>query len=180
MRSTTQPVQPDPGAVARTVEPVFVPFFVGSGALLVLATGDARAAWLPVAFLYLVVPLLDWALGEDRSNPPESAVPALEADRYYRWVTYAGVPTLWITFVASVWLLATQDLPLHAQIATVLSAGLAGGSGGGSCLTGRSSMKSDPRVAGITPSRLARFAARAAAASGDGRNLDLLGGGGMS
>ena len=106
---------------------VFVPFFVGSGALLVLATGDARAAWLPVAFLYLVVPLLDWALGEDRSNPPESAVPALEADRYYRWVTYAGVPTLWITFVASVWLLSRHDLPLHAQIGSVLSAGLAGG-----------------------------------------------------
>ena len=106
---------------------VFIPFFVGSGALLVLATGDARAAWLPVAFLYLVVPLLDWALGEDRSNPPESAVPTLEADRYYRWITYAGVPTLWLTFVASVWFLATQELPLHAQIATVLSAGLAGG-----------------------------------------------------
>ena len=106
---------------------VFVPFFVGAGGLLVLATGEAWTAWLPVAFLYLAVPVLDWLLGEDRSNPPESAVPALEADRYYRWITYAGVPTLWITFVASVWLLATQDLPLHAQIATVLSAGLAGG-----------------------------------------------------
>ena len=106
---------------------VLAPFFIGSAALLVVATGDARAAWLPVAFLYGVVPLLDWALGEDLSNPPESAVPALEADRYYRRITYAVVPTLWITFVASVWFLCTQPLPLHAQVAVVLSAGLAGG-----------------------------------------------------
>ncbi len=49
-----------------------VPAFIGSGALLVLWTGDARLAWLPVAFLYLVVPVLDLLLGEDRSNPPES------------------------------------------------------------------------------------------------------------
>ena len=106
---------------------VLAPFFIGSAALLVVATGDARAAWLPVVFLYGIVPLLDWAMGEDLSNPPESAVPALEADRYYRRITYAVVPTLWITFVASVWFLCTQPLPLHAQVAVVLSAGLAGG-----------------------------------------------------
>jgi alkane 1-monooxygenase len=106
-----------------------VPAFMGSGALLVLWTGDARMAWLPVAFLYLVVPALDLLLGEDRSNPPDSAVPALEADPYYRWVTYATVPVLWLSFVANVWFLATHPLPLHAQLALVLAAGLAGGFG---------------------------------------------------
>jgi len=108
---------------------VFVPFFIGSGALLVLFTGDARAAWIPIVFIYGAVPLLDWLLGEDRSNPPESAVPALEADRYYRYVTYAAVPMLWLSFVASVWFLCTQALPWHAQLAVVLSAGMAGGFG---------------------------------------------------
>jgi alkane 1-monooxygenase len=106
-----------------------VPAFMGSGALLVLCSGDARMAWLPVTFLYLVVPALDLLLGEDRSNPPDSAVPALEADRYYRWVTYATVPVLWLSFVANVGFLATHALPLHAQLALVLAAGLAGGFG---------------------------------------------------
>jgi alkane 1-monooxygenase len=107
----------------------FVPFFIGSGALLAYFSGDARLAWIPVALLYLGVPVLDLLLGEDRSNPPESAVAALEADRYYRWVTYASVPMLWLAFVASVWFLGTHALPWHAQLALVLSAGLAGGFG---------------------------------------------------
>jgi alkane 1-monooxygenase len=105
----------------------FVPAFVGSGAVLAYFSGDARAAWLPVAFVYLVVPLLDLLLGEDLSNPPESAVAALDADRYYRYVIYAAVPMMWIGFIASVWFLGTHDLPWHGQLALVLSAGLAGG-----------------------------------------------------
>ena len=108
---------------------VLVPTFVGSGPLLVHLTDNPGWAWAPVVFLYVLVPLLDLLLGEDRSNPPESAVPALEADRYYRWVTYATVPVLWIAFIGSIWVLATQPLPLHAQIAMVLSAGLIGGFG---------------------------------------------------
>ena len=40
----------------------------------------------------------DWLLGEDRTNLPESQVPALEADGYYRAILYATVPV----FVGSV------------------------------------------------------------------------------
>ena len=108
---------------------ILAPTFVGSGPLLVHLSGQPGWAWAPVLFLYGLVPLLDLLLGEDRSNPPESAVPALEADRYYRWVTYATVPVLWIAFIGSIWYLVTQPLPLHAQIAMVLSAGLIGGFG---------------------------------------------------
>lgn len=108
---------------------LLVPGFIGSGAMLLLATGDARVAWLPVVFLYAAVPLLDWLMGEDRSNPPESAVPVLEADTYYRYVVYAAVPVLWLSFITAVWFLGTHALPWHAQIALVLSAGLAGGFG---------------------------------------------------
>ena len=82
---------------------VLVPAFIGSSALLVLLTGDARLAWLPVVFVYGAIPLLDMLLGEDQSNPPEAAVPALEADKYYRYITYASVPVLWASFLVSVW-----------------------------------------------------------------------------
>ena len=108
---------------------ILAPTFVGSGPLLVHLSGQPGWAWAPVFFLYGLVPLLDLLLGEDRSNPPESAVPALEADRYYRGVTYATVPVLWIAFIGSIWYLTTQPLPLHAQIAVALSAGLIGGFG---------------------------------------------------
>ncbi len=108
---------------------VVVPIFLGSGAFLVLYTGQAWTAWLSLAFLYLCIPALDWMLGEDLSNPPEAAVPGLEKDMYYRYVTYASVPVIWFSFIVSVWFLSTQELPWHTQLALVISAGAAGGFG---------------------------------------------------
>ncbi len=106
---------------------VLVPCTVAIGPALMLASNDPRALWIPVAFFYLVVPLLDWLMGEDRSNPPESAVPALDADMYYRWITYAMVPVLWGAFVFSVWFAARHDLPLHGWVAMVFIMGSVGG-----------------------------------------------------
>jgi len=106
---------------------LLVPCSVLLGPVLMLRTGDARMLWIQVVFFYLVIPLIDLLLGEDRSNPPESAVPALEADRYYRWITYLLVPILWLSFVFCAWFVARHDLPLHGLLAMVL---IAGGTGG--------------------------------------------------
>jgi len=106
---------------------LLVPSIVGIGPALVLATGDARTLWIQVAFFYLVLPLLDLLMGEDKSNPPESAVPALEADMYYRWVTFLLVPVLWGAFIFSAWFVARTPLPLHGLIAMVLITGSVGG-----------------------------------------------------
>ncbi len=106
---------------------LLVPGSVLVGPLLMLATQDARALWIPVVFFYVVAPVLDWLLGEDRSNPPESAVPALDADRYYRWITYLLVPVLWAAFIFSAWFVATQNLPLHGMLAMVMITGSVGG-----------------------------------------------------
>ena len=106
---------------------VLVPCIVGLGPVMMIASGDVRALWIPVVFFYGIAPLLDWLLGEDRSNPPESAVPALDADRYYRWVTYLLVPVLWLSFIFSAWFVVHYDLPLHGWIAMILITGSVGG-----------------------------------------------------
>lgn len=104
------------------------PVFVSSGVLLVVATSDMYLAWIPVIFTYLCIPILDALLGEDRSNPPESAVPALEADKYYRYITYAVVPVQWIAFIGSIWFLSTHpEIPWYAQLPLIIAAGLSGG-----------------------------------------------------
>lgn len=108
---------------------LFVPLLTMSGLSLMLAFNDARWVWFPVVFSYGLIPVLDMILGEDQSNPPESAVPGLEADLYYRVITFAVVPLLWGSFVVSVWFLSMHELPIHAQIAIVLSSGLTGGLG---------------------------------------------------
>ncbi|MDC8770711.1 alkane 1-monooxygenase [Roseateles albus] len=106
---------------------LLVPASVTLGPALLLWSGDARLLWLPVAFLYGVVPLIDWLLGSDRSNPPESAVPALDADLFYRRITYALVPILWLAFTFCVWFVATHDLPWHGMLAMVIITGSVGG-----------------------------------------------------
>lgn len=104
-----------------------VPCTVGAGPALMVWTGNPLALWAPVAFFYLVAPLLDWMLGVDQSNPPESAVPALENDRYYRRITFPLVPVLWAAFLFSAWWVATQPLPWHGVLAMVLTTGTVGG-----------------------------------------------------
>ena len=78
-----------------------VPASVIAGPLLAVWLDDARVLWLPVAAFYVGVPLLDLLLGEDLSNPPEALVPALDADPYYRRITWLLVPILWASFVFS-------------------------------------------------------------------------------
>jgi alkane 1-monooxygenase len=92
-----------------------------------LATGDPRALWIPVAFFYVVAPMLDWLMGEDRSNPPESAVPALDADVYYRRVTYLLVPVLWAAFIFSAWFVVHFNLPWFGVLAMIMITGSVGG-----------------------------------------------------
>jgi hypothetical protein len=48
-------------------------------AALMLISGQLWTLWLPAVFFYGLAPLIDRWLGEDQSNPPESAVPALDA-----------------------------------------------------------------------------------------------------
>ena len=106
---------------------LLVPFSIGLGPLLMQWTEQAYMLWWPFLFLYVAVPLLDAMLGEDRSNPPEWAVPQLEADPFYRYLTYALVPVLWGSFVFAAWFVVSHELAWHAQLAMVLNAGIVGG-----------------------------------------------------
>lgn len=106
---------------------LLIPTTVLIGPALMLNSGEAWVLWLPVVFFYTIVPLFDRILGEDQSNPPESAVPALDADLYYRWVTYLLAPVLWAAFIFSAWFVSKFDLPLHAMFAMVLISGSVGG-----------------------------------------------------
>jgi alkane 1-monooxygenase len=106
---------------------LLVPSLIGAGPLLAELAGDPRWLWAPLILAYVLLPLLDWLLGEDPSNPPEAAVPALEADRYYRYVTWAVVPLLWVWFTFGAWYATTADLPWHGWLALALATGLVGG-----------------------------------------------------
>ncbi|MGD9585047.1 MAG: hypothetical protein AB7V26_15455, partial [Lysobacterales bacterium] len=56
-----------------------VPVLAGAGPLLYLWRDQIALLWLPALLVYVVIPMLDALVGEDPSNPPESALAALEA-----------------------------------------------------------------------------------------------------
>lgn len=86
------------------------------------------ATLLPLLFLYGLIPLVDAIVGHDPHNPPEEVVPAMASDRYYIWLVRSAVPISWLSFVATVWLVGTQELPWWSLIALVLGVGaLSGG-----------------------------------------------------
>lgn len=82
---------------------------------------------LPLAVVYLLVPLLDWILGEDLSNPPEAVVPQLEADFYYRVLPWLTVPLYLLGLVVATWYAVTADLDWPAWLVLAYAAGLVGG-----------------------------------------------------
>lgn len=99
------------------------------GDLLVRASGLSLFYWTPLLFLYGVIPLLDWWIGSDRSNPPESAVPALEADPYYRRAVYAAVLLQYFAFVYGCWATLSQSLHGLAWLGMALGVGTVSGVG---------------------------------------------------
>lgn len=96
--------------------------------------GHARSGheiWLllPLFLSYVVAPLLDWLLGEDKNNPPEEVVPQLDRDRYYRYLTYAVVPLHFITLIGTAWWAGTQHLSWWAFVGLAAVSGMAAGLG---------------------------------------------------
>ena len=69
----------------------------------------------------------DWLIGEDISNPPETVVPDLEGDWFYRGLTMATVPLHFVTLLVSAWWVGTQDLSWWAFLGIAVAAGSASG-----------------------------------------------------
>ena len=103
---------------------LFVPILGLIGpALYLLVSPSEFWLWLSPLFFYFGIPLLDALIGEDPSNPPESEVPALEADPYYRWITYLLVPVLWASFIAICVFVASQPLSATGLLAMIINTG---------------------------------------------------------
>ncbi len=96
---------------------------------LVSATGS-EAFWFIGPFLIFVVfPILDFVIGEDSENPPDSVLAWLEEDRYYRWITYGFVPIQYASLVFACWMWAYGDLSTVASVGLALTTGMVGGLG---------------------------------------------------
>lgn len=83
--------------------------------------------WVPVVFSYVLVPVIDMFLKEDVNNPPEQVISTLEADRYYKWVSYLLVPVFFVSLILSIWAVYHYDLAWHSILAITITAGFVSG-----------------------------------------------------
>ena len=82
---------------------------------------------LPLVYFFICIPLLDFVIGEDVSNPPPEIIELMEADRYYSRLLYMSVPLFWLGLLVPAWLVGTQDLPWWAMLAMAMGAGYSSG-----------------------------------------------------
>lgn len=97
------------------------------GLYLVSQTGWGIFYALTLIIWYGIIPIFDVLFGNDPNNPPEAAVARLEADRYYRILTYLTVPVHYASLIVSAWWVATQPMAWWEVIALAFSLGIVNG-----------------------------------------------------
>ncbi|MGH8505002.1 MAG: fatty acid desaturase [Stenotrophobium sp.] len=90
-------------------------------------TGLALFAWGGPIILYGIIPVLDWLIGVDRNNPPESAVAHLENDRYYRAIVYAYIPAQFIATIWGAWIVAHDHPSVFQWVGLIFTVGVVNG-----------------------------------------------------
>jgi len=99
-----------------------VPF--ASGAVL-----TTLLCWVGFVLLYGIAPVLDWMIGTDPVNAPESAVAGLEQDAWYRNIVFAYVPAQYAVTAIGAWVVMSQDLAWFQMLGVLLSTGVINGVG---------------------------------------------------
>lgn len=98
--------------------------------LTIAAYFQVGSPWVlivPLVFSYVFVPFFDVVFGRDTENPPEEIVPLLDADHYYKYLTYALIPLHFISLFVAVWFIGTEPLSLGFYLCLALITGMNSG-----------------------------------------------------
>ncbi|WP_174184267.1 alkane 1-monooxygenase [Nocardia barduliensis] len=96
---------------------------------LVAHTGMEVFWWIGPIIVLGVIPLLDWAIGDDGSNPRDEDYEALSNDRYYRWCTFLFLPIQFIGLLIAGYLWASHELTLADKLGLAVTLGFVSGIG---------------------------------------------------
>ncbi|MEW6323136.1 MAG: alkane 1-monooxygenase [Acidobacteriota bacterium] len=107
-----------------------LPFALGF-LLLPLIAVCARAGgwwtWVPVAVTFLVVPAVDRLVGDNHANPPGDGLSRLDANPWFRIITWAWVPAQLVVVAWALAGTAQWQWPAHAWVGLAFSVGVATG-----------------------------------------------------
>ncbi|GAA3396242.1 alkane 1-monooxygenase [Cryptosporangium minutisporangium] len=94
---------------------------------IVSQTGVEGWWWLTPGLVFVLIPLVDMVGGDDVGNPPEDAAKTLQADRYYRWLTYLYLPLQLGGLVLGSWQWQQGDLGWVGLLGILVSVGTVNG-----------------------------------------------------
>lgn len=97
-----------------------------AGIALYYETGAGVALWLTPIFFYVFIPFIEILFGEDESNPPREAIPALRDSLFYRWSAFIGAPFIYLSWFVGAWFIANEPFSWNVYIATTVTIGLVG------------------------------------------------------
>jgi alkane 1-monooxygenase len=106
-----------------------VPLFPLLGGALATATGWGVFWYIGPVLILGVIPALDVLAGLDRSNPPDDVIAMLEADKYYRWITYLYLPLQYAALFWAAWLWSGDSLTTSDKVGLALTVGTVAGIG---------------------------------------------------
>jgi alkane 1-monooxygenase len=136
LKTTTVPVDPLPWHDAKrplwvlgAAVPVLACLCIAAAVLGANEALKTWAFWVVPALTFVGLPLLDWWIGTDTSNPPDSATRALEADPYYHRMVLVTVPFQLLATAAGAWAAASLVLSWPALMGLVLTVGGVNGFG---------------------------------------------------
>ncbi|MBF6469586.1 alkane 1-monooxygenase [Nocardia beijingensis] len=96
---------------------------------LVLHTGLEVFWWIGPIIVLIVIPVLDWSIGVDGSNPKDEDYELLSNDRYYRWCTYLMLPVQLIGLVIASYMWAGDELSVVDKLGLAATLGFVSGIG---------------------------------------------------
>ncbi|MGW4715057.1 alkane 1-monooxygenase [Nocardia sp. NPDC004260] len=94
-----------------------------------LHTGLDVFWWIGPIIVLIVIPLLDWSIGVDGTNPRDEDYERLSNDRYYRWCTYLMLPVQLIGLVIASYMWAGDELSVVDKLGLAATLGFVSGIG---------------------------------------------------
>ena len=85
------------------------------------------AAWFPLAFLFVLLPVADYAIGIGRENPSREAAARLEASWYFRVITWLCLPVQLVLLAWSARYFTSTPMSFGGAAGWILSQGVVSG-----------------------------------------------------
>ena len=98
-----------------------------SGIVLYQHTQQPLLLFVPLLFIYVIIPLLDLLFSTDESNPNEAQVVSLEQSAFYNWILYLMLPVHFVVFFYTLHFMVSQPLELWMQAVLLMTLGVFGG-----------------------------------------------------